>query len=831
MFSFFFGPNSKSRASAAASHPARHPASRDFPPSVSGPSSTSITVGRPSGEYDDVSLEGGGGDIGIPTGRPSFSAPPAVDGAFVGTSSSSAHQPASLESSYPPLPSFSRPSAATSSASSSRFPPLAETFARLEAVLDSQSPTLLDSLAPPLAPSDPALASLLAAIAPYRLPQPVLDSYLLHDGQDSLTYAAGGGAAGGGGIGGVGLVWGLWWMPLERVEEEWRFWRKLEAAGGQRGLADPFSASVDPSRRKRVAGGRAHPYVPEEGDGDAGEDGGAEVGMASFPDGWVRKRYTHPGWLPLLTDRCGNYIGVDLDPPPPTASSSEAGADASSSAAGRRQHPYGQPGQVIAFGREIDEKVVLFPGDGAGGWARFLAAFVEDVEKGEFARLGERPAAHGAGGAGWGGASDEESAGGEEGSGGSGDDGWEEGDGLGERGYFEAGVYGEDVVDSVRGSARDAQTWVLRAQYRRLAAQSSIDEGGLIALLAERSRRKWRSLGVGSAQPQFKPTSAMLRAGAGPLSVVVPRSSSTGVDTHEGEEEPKSAVTERAPPLTVTLPDGLSHPLAPPADAAAADASASPVELVLSPPSPTRAPPPLPPVTASSSPHTSPYASPRTSQDSSRTEGFLRDPPRSFRSRSASNTSNSNKRQSRRPPPPPPAPLMLPTFSELDFSETGPAPPTPQLPLPQPGWATLEDPVSSTTSALGRLSYGSPHSGGGAFTPTRESLLPTSRTPSSPRSPSAREVVRPEPVRATSIAMSDLAERSTTALVPATEPDLDPLAGQLSPPLSASSSDGSALNANGLGPVEVIVLSGEEPKRVRSPLDSPYEEAPEETTK
>ncbi|GAA5957010.1 hypothetical protein JCM21900_001754 [Sporobolomyces salmonicolor] len=825
MFSFLFGPNSKSRASAAASHPARHPASRDFPPSVPGPTSTSITVGRPSGDYDDVSLEGSGGDLGISSGRPSFSAPRAVDGAFVGTSSSSANQPTSIESSYPPLPSFSRPSAATSSASSSRFPPLAETFTRLEAVLDSQSPTLLDSLAPPLAPSDPALASLLAAIAPYRLPQPVLDSYLLHDGQDSLTFAAGGSAAGGGGIGGVGLIWGLWWMPLERVEEEWRFWRKLEAAGGQRGLGDPFSASVDAASRKRVAGGRAHPYVPEEGEGDPGEDG-AEMGMGSFPDGWVRKRYTHPGWLPLLTDRCGNYIGVDLDPPPPNPSSA---SDPSSSALGRRQQTYGQPGQVIAFGREIDEKVVLFPGDGAGGWARFLAAFVEDVEKGEFARLGERPAAHGAGEGGWSGASDEESARGEEGSGGSGDDGWESGDGLGERGYFEAGVYGEDVVDSVRGSARDAQTWVLRSQYRRLAAQSSIDEGGLIALLAERSRRKWRSLGVGSAQPQPRPTSVMLKSGGGPLSVVIPRSSSTGVDAHaEGEEEPNSSVTARAPRLNLTSPDGPSHPLAPPTDAAAADASASPVELVLSPPSPTRAPLSLPPVTASSSPHTSPYASPRTSQDSSRTEGFLRDPPRLFRSRSASDTSNSHKRQSRRAPPPPPAPLMLPTFSELDFSETGQAPPTPQLPLPQPGWATLEDPVSSTTSALGRLSYSSQHSGGGVHTPTRESLLPTSRTP---RSPSAGEIVRPEPVRATSIAMSDRAERSTTALVPAIEPDTYSLAGQLSPPLSAASQKGGGpeLNANGLGPVEVVVLGGEEPKRVRSPLDSPYEEASDGT--
>ncbi|ORY63829.1 hypothetical protein BCR35DRAFT_256004, partial [Leucosporidium creatinivorum] len=170
----------------------------------------------------------------------------------------------------------------------------------------------------------------------YYLPPAVLESYALHDGQDPFA---------GGGASTAGLIWGLWWMPMDQVEQEWKFWRRFEDAGGGLGI-------------------NMH-------------------GMSSFPEGWVRKRYSHPGWLPLLSDRCGNYIGVDLDPPPPLPTSS------STASGGRSGRAYGQPGQVIAFGREIDEKVVLFPGDGAGGWGRFLASFVDDLEKGEFARLGE----------------------------------------------------------------------------------------------------------------------------------------------------------------------------------------------------------------------------------------------------------------------------------------------------------------------------------------------------------------------------------------------------------------------------------------------------------
>jgi len=440
MFSYLFGGSSKSKSKNKSSLPSSQ-SNMNQPPSQS----------RPSGDYDDVQLDGGGANTTNGNGRPSFSdnrPQTTSDGSFVGGGGST------ISPAYPPVPSFSRPSYASSS-SSQRYPPLSATFTQLTNLLDAQSPTLLDSLAPPLSPNDPILSSLRSSLAPYQIPSAVLDSYLLHDGQDSLSFAAQ--------EGGIGLIWGLWWMPLERVEEEWKFWRKLEMAGGERGMQDPFSANST-SNSSHYSNGPSY----REGINEQEE----EEGMKSFPPGWVRRKYTHPGWLPLLTDRCGNYIGVDLDPPSPTQSANQG------------QKSYGQAGQVIAFGREIDEKVVLFPGDGSGGWARFLASFVEDLEKGEFARLGERPSSSANGSANGGSfrerQSDEESLGGNDdgsdGSGGSGEgDNWDE-DGLGERGYFEtAGTYGEDVIDGVRGDPRSSNTWyVFDSSLRNSASRTRL---------------------------------------------------------------------------------------------------------------------------------------------------------------------------------------------------------------------------------------------------------------------------------------------------------------------------------------------------------------------
>lgn len=151
------------------------------------------------------------------------------------------------------------------------------------------------------------------------LPSAVRDSYLICDGQEVESSA---GCS-------DGLFFGLTLLPLEDVLEEWRFWREVDE--------DPATGA---NERLRAI-------------------------MKSIPDGYIRKEYSCRGWLPLVTDRAGNYLGVDLHP-----------GDG------------GTYGQVIVFGRDFDTKVVLWRGEGEGGWGRWLAGFVDELENGEGYELG-----------------------------------------------------------------------------------------------------------------------------------------------------------------------------------------------------------------------------------------------------------------------------------------------------------------------------------------------------------------------------------------------------------------------------------------------------------
>jgi cell wall assembly regulator SMI1 len=58
---------------------------------------------------------------------------------------------------------------------------------------------------------------------------------------------------------------------------------------------------------------------------------------SSAPPRAIQRKYSLPGWVPLLRDGEGNAIGVDLDP-----------------------GPNGTIGQIINFGRDEDDKFVLF---------------------------------------------------------------------------------------------------------------------------------------------------------------------------------------------------------------------------------------------------------------------------------------------------------------------------------------------------------------------------------------------------------------------------------------------------------------------------------------
>ncbi|KAJ6606471.1 hypothetical protein DFH09DRAFT_1120322 [Mycena vulgaris] len=197
-----------------------------------------------------------------------------------------------------------------------QYPPLAATWVRLRAWLAREYPELGDTLNYPILPDDLTQLELQFG---FELPTVVRESYLTVDGQEAESSA---GCA-------EGLFFGLTLLPLEDVLEEWRFWREVDD--------DPSTGANEQLRGT----------------------------MQSIPTGWVRKEYSQRGWIPLIADKAGNYVGVDLNP--------DEG---------------GSIGQVIVFGRDFDTKIVLWNGDGPAGWAKWLACFVDELESGEGYEIG-----------------------------------------------------------------------------------------------------------------------------------------------------------------------------------------------------------------------------------------------------------------------------------------------------------------------------------------------------------------------------------------------------------------------------------------------------------
>ncbi|EKM55459.1 uncharacterized protein PHACADRAFT_256097 [Phanerochaete carnosa HHB-10118-sp] len=196
------------------------------------------------------------------------------------------------------------------------YPPLQLTWNRLRAWLANEYPELGDTLNYGILPQD--LQQIEVSFG-FALPQAIRDSYLCADGQEAESAA---GCS-------EGLFFGLTLLPLEDILEEWRFWREVDD--------DPNTGAN--SRLRGL--------------------------MDSIPPGWIRREYSSRGWIPLVADKAGNYLGVDLNP-------SEGGSI----------------GQVIVFGRDFDTKVVMWRGDGPHGWAKWLAGFVDDLESGEGYELG-----------------------------------------------------------------------------------------------------------------------------------------------------------------------------------------------------------------------------------------------------------------------------------------------------------------------------------------------------------------------------------------------------------------------------------------------------------
>jgi cell wall assembly regulator SMI1 len=292
------------------------------------------------------------------------------------------------------------------------YPPPRTTWNRIQRVLANTVPELLDTLNSSV---DPLTLSEAEGLLGCVLPPSVRDSYLCVDGQDPSSELK------------EGLFFGLTFLSLEDSLREWTFWRRVES--------DPTS----------------------------GNNPDVLVMMSSIPSGWIKSQYACRGWLPLITDRCGNYVGVDLSP----------GEDG------------GSWGQVIVFGREFDRKCVLFRGEGEGGWGRWLAGFAEELESGE----------------GW------EIDGAKK----SGDSGSDDEDDVGYQSYYYDGngSGGGDSYGEVGSALR------LTGEYKGW---------GVLEAWWDRSVRRWDELGMGLSQAEIrrqqekidKRKSARMGGGPGP---------------------------------------------------------------------------------------------------------------------------------------------------------------------------------------------------------------------------------------------------------------------------------------------------------------------------
>ncbi|KAI8998462.1 hypothetical protein BD414DRAFT_475132 [Trametes punicea] len=294
------------------------------------------------------------------------------------------------------------------SSSGPSIPPLSVTWNRLRQWLSREYPELGDTLNYGILPQD--LAQIEMAFG-FSLPAPVRESYLCVDGQEPESAA---GCS-------EGLFFGLTLLPLEDVLEEWRFWREVD---------DDPATGANPALREL---------------------------MQSIPSGWVRREYSCRGWIPLVADKAGNYLGIDMNP-------GEGGA----------------VGQVIVFGRDFDTKVVMWRGDGPAGWAKFLAGFVDDLESGEGYELG---------------------------SGGDGSDGSE--DDVGYSSYFFDGVgggQGETGGDVGTGGLR------LAGEYKGW---------NVLEAWADRSVRRWIEAGIVPENIMHSPEKGKEKAPLDPVQVVV----------------------------------------------------------------------------------------------------------------------------------------------------------------------------------------------------------------------------------------------------------------------------------------------------------------------
>lgn len=202
------------------------------------------------------------------------------------------------------------------------------------------------------------------------LPLPVIQYFLTHDGQEVAPSSTRK----------LGIIFGLQLLSLAEVIAMTNYWRKVarkefnsknpkkqqitRTANDEIIDTEPtfkIATKLDkytekdldnyPDLKRNISKHSKNDYItklPEQ---------------KSFPKGYIKPQYANSNWIPLVTDNAGNYIAVDLDP-----------------------DVEGKISQVIIFGREHDEKVVVAP-----NWGEFLLSVAHDFENSENCALDYDP--------------------------------------------------------------------------------------------------------------------------------------------------------------------------------------------------------------------------------------------------------------------------------------------------------------------------------------------------------------------------------------------------------------------------------------------------------
>jgi cell wall assembly regulator SMI1 len=137
-----------------------------------------------------------------------------------------------------------------------------------------------------------------------KFPQSFKDFYLIHNGQKNKDY--------------FGFFYGVSFLPLEKIVEEWRMWSGIIDEHGEEGMKENFDDFQ-------------FSFVPDK----------------------LKAQYANKKWIPFAVFMDSNYLGLDFDP-----------------------EVNGKVGQVINFGREEEQKTVL-----ANSFEEFINWYISELER------------------------------------------------------------------------------------------------------------------------------------------------------------------------------------------------------------------------------------------------------------------------------------------------------------------------------------------------------------------------------------------------------------------------------------------------------------------